>query len=110
MGRMSASTRSRVVSMSQNGFKLCKIQEHLAKEGITVSKKSLCLLLKRFRTTGLVADTRVDKRSTRPRKKLTDEHYRFIDERMAEDDELTAAKVLSLLQEKFPTLNVSLST
>ena len=36
MGRMSASTRSRVVSMSQNGFKLCKIQEHLAKEGITV--------------------------------------------------------------------------
>ena len=46
MGRMSASTRSRVVSMSQNGFKLCKIQEHLAKEGITVSKKSLCLLLK----------------------------------------------------------------
>ena len=51
-----------------------------------------------------------DKRSTRPRKKLTDEHYRFINERMAEDDELTAAKVLSLLQEKFPTLNVSLST
>ena len=92
--------------MSQNGFKLCKIQEHLAKEGITVSKKSLCLLLKRFRTTGSVAD----KRSTRPRKKLTDEHYRFINERMAEDDELTAAKVLSLLQEKFPTLNVSLST
>ena len=33
---MSASTRSRVVSMSQNG---------LAKEGITVSKRSLCLLI-----------------------------------------------------------------
>ena len=35
MGRMSASTCSRVVSMSQKG---------LAKEGITVSKKSKCLL------------------------------------------------------------------
>ena len=51
-----------------------------------------------------------DRRSTRPRKKLKDEQYRFIDECMAEDDELTAAKMLSLLLEKFPTLNVSVST
>ena len=93
MGRMSVSTRSRVVSMSEKGFKLCKIQKHLANEGITVSKKSLCLLIKRLRTTGSVAD----RRSTRPRKKLKDEKYRFIDECMAEDDELTAAKMLSLL-------------
>ena len=92
--------------MSEKGFKLCKIQKHLANEGITVSKKSLCLLIKRFRATGSVAD----RRSTRPRKKLKDEQYRFIDECMAEDDELTAAKMLSLLLEKFPTLNVSVST
>lgn len=84
---MSASTRSQVVSNSQNG---------LAKEGITASKKSRCLLLKRFHSTGSVAD----KRSTRPRRSRAnrlDEHYRFIDECMAEDDKLAAAiaKVLS---------------
>ena len=106
MGHMSVSTRSRVVSLSESGFKLCKIQEHLAKEGVIVSKKSLCLLLKRSRTTGSVAD----RRSIKPRKKLTDEHYTFIDECMAEDDELTTMKVQSSLPEKFPTLNVSLST
>ena len=47
--------------------------------------------MKGFHATGVVAD----KRSTGPRKKLTDEHYRFIDEYMAADDELPAAKVLS---------------
>ena len=61
-------------------------------------------IIKRFRATGVVADWR----STRPRKKLMDEHYRFIND--AEDDELTAAKMLSLLQEKFLTLNVSVRT
>lgn len=44
-----------------------------------------------------------DRRSTRHRKKLTDEHYGFID--MAEDDKLSAVKVL--LQDKIPTRNVS---
>ena len=48
------------------------------------------VLMKRFHTTGSVAD----KRSTRPRKSLTDKHYRFIDERMAEGGELTATKLL----------------
>ncbi len=47
MGRMSLATRSRVVSLSKSGYPISKIQKHLEKEGTRVSKKSLCLLLKK---------------------------------------------------------------
>jgi len=52
MGRMSLATRKRVVSLSQSGYTISKIQAHLAKEELTVSKKSLCLLMKKYRITG----------------------------------------------------------
>lgn len=51
-----------------------------------------------------------DKQSARYRQKLNEEHYRFINECMADEDELTAAKVLSLLKERFTTLNFGVST
>jgi len=73
--------------MSQSGYTISKIQAHLAKEDFTVSKKSLCLLMK-YRITGSVADHR----TVKPPTKLTDEHYRFLDECMADDDELTATQ------------------
>ena len=50
----------------------------------------------------------------RPRKlwdaKLDNEHMKFIDERMAEDDELMARKLRQLLENRWPGLQVSLST
>ena len=106
MGRMSLATRSRVVMLSRSGYPLRKIQAHLALEDITVSKKLLCLLIKKYRMTGSVADNR----KVKPPKKLKDEHYRFIDECMADDDELTATKVHAMLKEKYPALIVSVST
>ena len=42
--------------MSEHGYTLSKIQVHLALENITVSKKLLCLLIKKYRKTGSVAD------------------------------------------------------
>ena len=105
MGRMSLATRSKVVSLSKNGYRLSKIQDHLEKN-LHVSKKLLCLLLKKYRSTGSVAD----RRTTTPKKKLTDDHYRFIDDRMAENDELTAANLYALLIERYPELSVSVST
>ena len=103
---MSVATRNRVVPMSESGYTLAKIQVHLAKENLTVSKMSLCLLIKKYRVTGSVADHRTVKLP----KKLSNAHYRFIDDCMAEDDELTATKLHAMLKEKFPTLNVSVST
>ena len=105
MGRMSLATRSRVVSLSQSGYPISKIQKHLEKEGTMVSKKSLHLLLKKYKMTGSVADHR----TVKPPRKLGDEHYRFIDDCMASDDELTAKKLRDKLLETFPGLNVSVS-
>ena len=85
MGRMSIATRNRVVSLWKSGFKISKIQNRLLKENITVSKKSLCLLLRKYRQTGSVADYR----TTKPPKKLQENHYRFIDNAMADNDELS---------------------
>ena len=84
MARMSLTTRSRVVSLSQSGYTISKIQKHLEKEGIIVSKKLLCLLLKKYKTTGLVADCR----TVKPPRKLDNQNYRFIDGCMANDNEL----------------------
>ena len=56
--------------------------------------------------TGSVADNR----KVKPPKKLKDEHYRFIDECMADDDELTATQVHAMLKEKYLALIVSVST
>jgi len=91
--------------MCQSGYTISKIQAHLAKEDFTVSKKSLCLLMKKYRITGSVADHR----TVKPPRKLTDEHYQFLDECM-ENDELTATKLQAILKEKYPLLNVSVST
>ena len=106
MGRLSLATRSRVVSLSQSGYAISKIQKHLEKEGVIVSKKLLCLLLKKYKITGSVAD----RRTVKPPRKLDNQHYRFIDDCMGEDDELTATKLRDKLLERFPTLNVSVST
>ena len=46
----------------------------------------------------------------KPSRRLDEEHYCFIDDCMASDDELTAKKLRDKLLERFPSLNMSLST
>ena len=71
MGRLSYSTRAKVVELWRQSFKLKDIQAHLLAEGIEVSKKSLCVLVGKYKRTVSVADER---KMRRPRK-LGDEHY-----------------------------------
>ena len=48
---------------------------------------------------------------TRPRPRiLQEEHYRFIDDTMAENMDLTGRQLFALFEEKFTTVDVSLST
>ena len=52
-----ANVRQRVVNMWRKKVKLnWDIQSHLKEEDITVSKTSLCLLIKKYKETGTVAD------------------------------------------------------
>ena len=76
MARMSLDTRSRVVYLHKSGFKLKDIQLRLKEEDIKVSKKSLCLLLRKYRLHGVVSD--LPKRAKR--RKLALQHLKLIDE------------------------------
>ena len=75
--------------MWKNGYRLSKIWACLLEEGVAVSKTSLCWNIRKYKLTGLVAD----RRTYKPLKKLNDAHYRFIDNAMAENDELSAPKL-----------------
>ena len=75
-----------------------KNQKRPSEEGIQVSRKSLYFLLNKYNQTCSVADL---KRT--PRKRLlTDEHFRFMDEAMEANPELTP--------KKFSDVSVSIST
>ncbi len=106
MGRMSLATRGRVIALWKSGFKLSTIQDRLLEENNPVSKKSLCLLVKKYKQTGSVADHRTYK----PPRKLQDTHYRFIDDAMVENEELSAPKLHQMLETAFPELKISEST
>ena len=106
MGRMTLETRRGVIKFSWLGMRLKAIQRRLAEEGVTISKTSLCLLLKKYKETGTIAD-RIRPRSLR--RKLQLEHLRLIDEALDKDDEISSVDLRKMLQEKAGIL-VSIST
>ena len=88
------------------GFSVIKIRQRLSEEGIQVSRKSLYYLLKKHNETSSVADlTRTPRRRL-----LTDEHFRFIDETMEANLELTSRQLHGMVAEKFSDASVSTST
>ena len=82
------------------------IQRRLAEEGVTISKTSLCLLLKNYKETGTIAD-RIRPRSLG--RKLQLEHLRLIDKALDKDDEVSSIDLRKMLQEKAGIL-LSIST
>ena len=89
-----------------NGFSVQDIVDRLAEEDIRVSRAALYMLLKKYNDCHTIADL---KRAPRPRI-LQEEHYRFIDDTMAENMDLTARQLFGLFKEKFSTIEVSIST
>ena len=106
MGRLSLETRSKVIIMRRNGYLVSEIHSRLAEEGVSVSKVSLFALLKKFNSTGLVVDLKRKPRSSL----LGHDHYRFIDETMTMNNELTSGQLFSLFTAKYPEIQVSTST
>ena len=74
-------------------------------ERITTTKKTIYLLIRKYRSTGSVHDL---PRGTR--KKLNVQHYCFIDEVLSQDDEVTCTQLHEQLHNEFPDITVSLST
>ena len=96
--RLNIQTRERVVTLKKQGYTYRSIKETLRGEGITVSIKTLYMLMAKYNKTGTVADRPRAKR----KKLLNDEHYRVIDIALSENDELTTRQLHSLLLERFP--------
>lgn len=105
MGRMSVDTRARLVWMWRARFSIARIQDRLGEEGVIVSRKSIYLLVRKHHHTGLIEDL---KRAPH-RRQLSNEHFRFIDEAVERNPELTSRQLHSLLCEKF-SISASLST
>ena len=95
-----------MIVLRRLGYSVAAIKQRLLEEEISVSTVAIYSLLRKTELENTIVD--------RPRrhfvKKLDEEKLRFIDELMATNDELTARWLLLMLQEKWPDLNVSLST
>ena len=78
----------------------------LAEEGVEVSRTAIYNLLTKFKRTESIGDL-----MRRPRlRRLDEEHYRFIDELMAENTDLTSMQLYTALKEAYPMVEASLST
>ena len=106
MPRLDIETRRRVVALRRHGYSVRAIKQRLLEEHISVSIVAIYSLLRKNQLLNKIVD--------RPRrfvaKKLDEEKLRFIDDALASNDELTASRLLILLQEKWLDLRVSLST
>ena len=96
MARMSMETRRRVIVLFKRGLTLKKIKARLEEEGIRVSKTSLCLLIKKYKSTGMIADKIRPPAKT---KKLDLEHLCLIDKALDNDDEISTNELRSMLRE-----------
>ena len=105
MGKLSRYARERIVSLYSNNVSVTKITELLAEEGIKASRSAVSLFLSRYGQSGDLNDA---PRSGR-KKLLNEAHVSFIDEKMKENDELTASELKEKLAKEFD-MNVSLST
>ena len=106
MPRISYHIRKSVVALRKAGYSIVAIHKRLAEEGVSVSLRSLQKLYKKFSEHGCLLDLPRRKRS----KKLTPEMEEMTDEEMRKNDELTAQQLRTKLKEKFPSLQLSLST
>ena len=81
-------------------FKVKDIVDRLAEEDVKVSRTAIYMynLLAKFRKTESIGDIKKRPRSRR----LSEEHYRFIDELMAENTDLTLRQLYIQLEGRLP--------
>ena len=106
MPRLSVETRHRICHLRKAGLSSSEIRKRLMQEGVQISRTSLYNLWRKYRDTGTV----VDRHRRKQPSKLNADHYRFIDDAMAENDELTARRLREKLEDRWPGISVSLST
>ena len=91
--------RKRIVFLSEGSVlrTAAEIRRILLAEGVLTTHTTVQRTLSRYRETGSFQDR---KKSGRP-KTVPQHHYKYIDELMAADDELTASDLYEKLKEKY---------
>lgn len=89
MARMSIETHRRVVLFHYQGLSLKDIQLWLKEEDIFVLKRTLCLLIRKYKIHGTIFDM---PRLVQPGK-LSLEHLKIIDSTLEQDDKTSAAEL-----------------
>ena len=106
MPRLSIEARRRVVCLLGLGYSVKSIYQRLQQENVDVTIRALYYLVKKFQVSGSVLDLPKRKRANI----LTDEMKRFIEEEYSKNDELTSTGIKALLLQKWPDVQVSIST
>ena len=106
MARLNLITRRKVLVLKQRGYSVKEIHARLAEEDVFVSKRALFYLLKKYKERHTYTDLPKSKRTS----VLNKEQLRFINKEMENDDECTAKKLHELLLERWPHLNISVTT
>ena len=102
---LSDSIRRRIVELNSQELGVTDITLKLKEEGITVARSSVYCIIKKWNVHKTIA--RLPPKNPRPMVDVTDEVLDFIDEQMEKNDELTANRLRSLINEKF---NITFST
>lgn len=106
MGPMSLESRMKVIAMRSRNYSLMKIKEHL-EGGVSISKVAIYLLIKKYDRIQRIEDVK-----GKPRPQILQEsHFRFIDNLMAENNDLMSRQLHSAVVCEYPELEgISIST
>ena len=99
MTRLALSARRSAVSMFNAGYTVAAIQQQLKDEDVTVTKRSLYRLLKKFKEKGVYTDLPRRARD----KKLTQEMLTMINNELEENDEAIVHQGINLGKAFFQT-------
>jgi transposase len=96
MPKLSAYARERVINLYSSGESVTTITKLLQGEGIKASRSAVSYFLSRYRRNGSIQDAKRSGRKT----KLNNDHVKFIDDRMKENDELASAELREKLSKE----------
>ena len=106
MPRLDLASRRTAISLIVQGYSVMDVKKRLEEENVVITRQSLYKLLRKHRAYHTYADL---PRNAVP-KKITPEMYLTIESELTKNDELTAAQLRTILKEKHPSLEVSLTT
>ena len=106
MVRLSNETRRRVITLHSKGDSVADIRRRLQQENISISRQALYNLINKFRMGTLVVDGQPRGR----KRKITKEMESVIEDALRSNDEITSTGLRSLLDSRWPELQVLIPT